>query len=100
MAVCTSSVQSDTIPAELTCSYGDDPVRQGDPGSSRFFISLDDKLMRLFAGDFVKRVMQWAGLEDGEPIISPMVTRKVEGAQKRLKNATSTSARICLSTTK
>ncbi len=59
--------------------------RQGDQGSSRFFISLDDKLMRLFAGDFVKRVMQWAGLEDGEPIISPMVTRKVEGAQKKIE---------------
>ncbi|MGB4707481.1 MAG: preprotein translocase subunit SecA [Fuerstiella sp.] len=59
--------------------------RQGDPGSSRFFISLDDKLMRLFAGDFVKRVMQWAGLQDGEPIISPMVTRRVEGAQKKIE---------------
>lgn len=59
--------------------------RQGDPGSSRFFISLDDKLMRLFAGDFVKRVMQWAGLEDGEPIVSPMVTRRVEGAQKKIE---------------
>ena len=59
--------------------------RQGDPGSSRFFISLDDKIMRLFAGDFVKRVMQWAGLEDGEPIVSPMVTRRVEGAQKKIE---------------
>ena len=59
--------------------------RQGDPGSSRFFISLDDKLMRLFAGDTVKRVMQWAGLQDGEPIISPMVTRRVEGAQKKIE---------------
>ena len=59
--------------------------RQGDPGSSRFFISLDDKLMRLFAGDFVKRVMQWAGLENGEPIVSPMVTRRVEGAQKKIE---------------
>lgn len=59
--------------------------RQGDPGSSRFFISLDDKLMRLFAGDFVKRVMQWAGLNEGEPIVSPMVTRRVEGAQKKIE---------------
>ena len=39
--------------------------RQGDAGSSRFFISLDDKLMRLFAGDFVKRIMQMAGLTEG-----------------------------------
>lgn len=60
--------------------------RQGDPGSSRFFISLDDKLMRLFAGDFVKRIMQWAGLTEGEPIISPMVTRRVEGAQKKIED--------------
>ena len=57
--------------------------RQGDPGSSRFFISLDDKLMRLFAGDSVKRIMQWAGLREGEPIVSSMVTRRIEGAQKK-----------------
>ncbi|MFN9718387.1 MAG: preprotein translocase subunit SecA, partial [Planctomycetota bacterium] len=57
--------------------------RQGDPGSSRFFISLDDKLMRLFAGDTVKRIMQWAGLREGEPIVSSMVTRRIEGAQKK-----------------
>jgi len=57
--------------------------RQGDPGSSRFFISLDDKLMRLFAGDAVKRFMQWAGLAEGEPIISSMVTRRLEAAQKK-----------------
>ncbi|MFM7865208.1 MAG: preprotein translocase subunit SecA, partial [Planctomycetaceae bacterium] len=57
--------------------------RQGDPGSSRFFISLDDKLMRLFAGDTVKRIMQWAGLREGEPIVSPMVTRRIEAAQKK-----------------
>ena len=57
--------------------------RQGDPGSSRFFISLDDKLMRLFAGESVKRIMQWAGLKEGEPIISKMVTRRLEGAQKK-----------------
>ncbi len=59
--------------------------RQGDPGSSRFFISLDDRLMRLFAGDFVKRIMQMAGLKEGEPIVSPMLTRRVEGAQKKIE---------------
>jgi preprotein translocase subunit SecA len=57
--------------------------RQGDPGSSRFFISLDDRLMRLFAGDNVKRLLQWAGLTEGEPIVSPMVTRQLEKAQKK-----------------
>ena len=59
--------------------------RQGDAGSSRFFISLDDKLMRLFAGDMVKRIMQMAGLNEGEPIVSPMLTRRVEGAQKKIE---------------
>ena len=59
--------------------------RQGDPGSSRFFICLEDKLMRLFAGDMMQRVMQWAGLKDGEPLTSPMVTRRVEGAQKKVE---------------
>ena len=59
--------------------------RQGDAGSSRFFISLDDKIMRLFAGDFVKRIMQMAGLTEGEPIVSSMVTRRVEGAQKKIE---------------
>ena len=57
--------------------------RQGDPGSSRIFISLDDKLMRLFAGDTVKRIMQMAGLRDGEPITSPMVSRRLDAAQKK-----------------
>lgn len=57
--------------------------RQGDPGSSRIFISLDDKLMRLFAGDAVKRIMQMAGLRDGEPITSPMVSRRLDAAQKK-----------------
>lgn len=59
--------------------------RQGDPGSSRFYVSLDDKVMRLFAGDFVKRVMQWAGLKDGEPLSEPMVTRQLEKAQKKVE---------------
>jgi preprotein translocase subunit SecA len=39
--------------------------------------------MRLFAGDAVKRIMQWAGLTEGEPIVSSMVTRRIEGAQKK-----------------
>ena len=59
--------------------------RQGDPGSSRFFVSLDDKVMRLFAGDTVKRIMQWAGLKDGEPLSEPMVTRQLEKAQKKVE---------------
>jgi preprotein translocase subunit SecA len=57
--------------------------RQGDPGSSRFVISMEDKLMRMFMGDFARKMMEWAGLKDGESIESKMVTRRVEGAQKK-----------------
>ncbi len=57
--------------------------RQGDPGSSRFIISMEDKLMRQFLGDFARKIMGWAGLKDGEAIESKMVTRRIEGAQKK-----------------
>lgn len=57
--------------------------RQGDPGSSRFLISMEDKLMRQFMGEFALKIMEWAGLKDGEAIESRMVTRRVEGAQKK-----------------
>ena len=59
--------------------------RQGDPGSSRFVISLEDKLMRLFAGEFVQRVLAWAGMQEDEAIESNMVTKRVEGAQKKIE---------------
>ena len=59
--------------------------RQGDPGSSRFFLSLEDDTMRMFAADKVKRFMQWAGLKDGVPIESRMVTRTVENAQRKVE---------------
>jgi preprotein translocase subunit SecA len=59
--------------------------RQGDPGSSRFFLSLEDDTMRMFAADKVKRFMQWAGLRDGVPIESRMVTRTVENAQRKVE---------------
>ena len=59
--------------------------RQGDPGSSRFVISLEDKLMRLFAGEMVQKVLAWAGMEEDEPIESGLVTRRVEGAQKKIE---------------
>ncbi|MCA8987326.1 MAG: preprotein translocase subunit SecA [Planctomycetaceae bacterium] len=57
--------------------------RQGDPGSSRFFISLEDDLMRIFAGDFVRNLLSSLGMRDGEAIESPMVTKQIEKAQKR-----------------
>ena len=59
--------------------------RQGDPGSSRFYLSLEDDLMRLFGSDRIKGLMEKLGLRDGEAIENAMVTRAVEGAQKRVE---------------
>ncbi len=59
--------------------------RQGDPGSSRFYLSLEDDLMRIFAGDWVKSVLQRLGMKEGEAIESRMVTRRIEGAQKKVE---------------
>jgi preprotein translocase subunit SecA len=57
--------------------------RQGDPGSSRFFLSLDDDLMRIFAGPFVKRILEMGGFKDDVPIESSMVSRRIDSAQKK-----------------
>ncbi|MFC2085065.1 preprotein translocase subunit SecA, partial [Bacteroidota bacterium] len=59
--------------------------RQGDPGTSKFFISLEDDLMRLFGGDRVTAIMGRLGLEEGEAIQHPMITRSVERAQKKVE---------------
>jgi preprotein translocase subunit SecA len=59
--------------------------RQGDPGSSRFFLSLEDDLMRIFAGDKVKALMQRLGMEKGVAIESKMVSRRIEAAQKAVE---------------
>ena len=59
--------------------------RQGDPGSSRFYLSLDDNLMRIFAGDKIKGMMQRFGVEEHEAIESPLVTRAVENAQRKVE---------------
>ncbi len=59
--------------------------RQGDPGESKFYISLEDDLMRLFSGDRVTDVMGKLGMEDGEAIEHPLITRSVERAQKRVE---------------
>ncbi|MBF0619989.1 MAG: preprotein translocase subunit SecA [Candidatus Omnitrophica bacterium] len=59
--------------------------RQGDPGSSRFYISLDDELMRLFAGDRIKFLMDKFGFAEGEVIESGMVSGAIEVAQKRVE---------------
>ncbi len=57
--------------------------RQGDPGSSKFFLSLDDDLMRIFAGDFVKRMLEFGGFKEDVPLQSTMVSRRIDGAQKK-----------------
>jgi preprotein translocase subunit SecA len=60
--------------------------RQGDPGSSRFFLSLEDDLMRIFAGDRVKAIMQRLGMEEGVSIESKMVSKRIEAAQKNVES--------------
>jgi preprotein translocase subunit SecA len=59
--------------------------RQGDPGSSRFYISLQDELMRLFAGEWVSNVLTRLGMQEGEAIESGLVTRRIEKAQKKVE---------------
>jgi len=59
--------------------------RQGDPGSSRFFLSLDDPLMRIFAGERVKAIMDRLKMPEGEAIEAGMVTRSIESAQRKVE---------------
>jgi preprotein translocase subunit SecA len=59
--------------------------RQGDPGSSRFYLSLEDDLMRIFAKEWVSTLLQRLGMEEGVPIESRMITRRIEAAQKAVE---------------
>jgi preprotein translocase subunit SecA len=59
--------------------------RQGDPGSSRFYLSMDDPLLRIFAGDRLKAIMDRLKLPEGEPIEAGMVTRSIESAQRKVE---------------
>ncbi|MBQ7572231.1 MAG: preprotein translocase subunit SecA, partial [Bacteroidaceae bacterium] len=59
--------------------------RQGDPGSSVFYVSLEDKLMRLFASERIAKVMDRLGFEDGEMIEHPMISKSIERAQKKVE---------------
>jgi preprotein translocase subunit SecA len=59
--------------------------RQGDPGSSRFYLSLDDSLMRIFAGDRVKAIMERLKMPEGEAIEAGIVTRSIESAQRKVE---------------
>jgi preprotein translocase subunit SecA len=59
--------------------------RQGDPGSSRFYLSLEDDLMRIFASDRISGIMQSLGMDEGVPIESNLITRQIERAQKQVE---------------
>jgi preprotein translocase subunit SecA len=60
--------------------------RQGDPGSSQFFLSLEDDLMRIFAPEWVSKLLGFLGMQDGEPITHRMVTNAITKAQKKVEN--------------
>ncbi len=59
--------------------------RQGDPGSTRFYISVVDDLMRRFGGDRIKSVLEWAGLDEDDPIESKLVTKQIENSQVKVE---------------
>ena len=59
--------------------------RQGDQGSSRFYVSLEDEIMRRFGGDRIKSFMEWAGLEDDVPIEHSLINKSIEGAQTKVE---------------
>ncbi|HEU4386069.1 MAG TPA: preprotein translocase subunit SecA, partial [Anaeromyxobacteraceae bacterium] len=59
--------------------------RQGDPGSSLFFLSLEDDLMRIFASDRIQRLMEMLGMKEGEQIEHRLLTKSIEGAQKKVE---------------
>jgi preprotein translocase subunit SecA len=59
--------------------------RQGDPGASRFFLSLEDDLMRIFGGEKVKAMMHWLGMTEGVPIESKLISKRIESAQESVE---------------
>ena len=59
--------------------------RQGDPGSSQFFVSLEDDLMRIFGGERIKNLMERLNLPDDQPIFHPLITKSIENAQKKVE---------------
>ena len=59
--------------------------RQGDMGSSRFFVALDDDLMRRFGGERIQAVMNWAGMDENSPLENKMISRSIEGAQVKVE---------------
>ena len=59
--------------------------RQGDPGSSRFYLSLDDDLLRIFGGEMIGKVMDKLGIDDGQPIEHNMISKAIENAQQKVE---------------
>ncbi|MBX3016889.1 MAG: preprotein translocase subunit SecA [Bdellovibrionaceae bacterium] len=59
--------------------------RQGDPGESKFYLSLEDNLMRIFNGEMIQKIMNRMNVPDDEPIVAGMVTRSIEGAQRKVE---------------
>ena len=70
--------------------------RQGDPGSSRFYVSLEDKLMRLFGAESIAKIMDRLGHKEGEPIFHPIITDQLNGLKKELRHIISVCVNMFL----
>ena len=83
--VCTSSEPNAMKRGASTTSFADVRDARAIPGSSRFYVSLEDDLMRIFAAERISNIMQRLGMEEGVPIESKLVSRQIESAQKRVE---------------
>ncbi len=81
--LCTERHESRRIDNQLRGRSG----RQGDPGRSKFYISLDDTLMRLFGGENMKNLMSKAGMKDAEPIHHPWISKSIEKGSEKSRRA-------------
>ena len=71
--------------AASTTSFAAVPGRQGDPGQSRFFLSLEDDLMRIFGSERMDKMLQTLGLKEGEAIVHPWINKALEKAQQKVE---------------
>ena len=74
--------------------------RQGDPGSSRFYVSLQDDLMKMFAGEWTIKVLGWLGMEEGMAIEDKRISKGILRARRKSRSETSWRAKIFSNTTK
>ena len=79
--LCTERHEARRIDNQLRGRAG----RQGDPGSSRFYLSLEDDLLRIFAGERISSIMHKLGMEEGVPIESRLISKRIEAAQKAVE---------------